>query len=174
MQVNVLHSVTWEYIQIKLLSLEFHYSFWLGLRVSPSHLHCWGRNPCPDRTAPGSPVAPPPHHRPPPSPLPPGQRNGGGADPAGPGRGRVRRRSDPPSSAAGGVRVRSPRGLQGSRHLHFRAAAPTSGSGLRPPCPSMAASRASRRRRARRRGGRCHRMSRWPTAGWQRSLQRKI
>ncbi len=136
---------------------------------SLSHQHCWGRSPCPGRSAPGSLVAPQSHLRPLPSPA-PGQRNGGGAGPAGPGRGRARMRSGPPSSAAAGARATTHRCLRGLRHQRFQAATPMSGSGLHPPCPAMAASRASRRQRGRRRGGRCHRMSRWPTAGWQRSL----
>ena len=125
-----------------------------------SHQRCWGRSPCPGRNAPGSLVAHQPHIQLPPSPAPPGQRSGGGAGPAGPVRGRVRRRSGPPSSAAEAAGATTPRCRRGFRRRRFRAAAPTSGSGLRPPCPAMAASRASRRRRGRRRGARCRRMSR--------------
>lgn len=124
-----------------------------------SHQHCWGRSPCPGRSAPGSHVALQPRLRPHPSPAPPGQRNGGGAGPAGQGWDRERTRSGPPSSAAAGVRVTSPRQLQGFRHRRFQEATPMSGSDLRPPCPAMVASRASRKRKGRRRGGRCRRMS---------------
>lgn len=127
------------------------------LSCSLSHRHCWGRSPYPGRSAPGSRAVPQPHPRPPPSPAPPGQRSGDGA---GPRRGRARTRTGPPSSAAAAVGATSRRCLQGFRRRRFLAATPMSGSGLRPPCPAMAASRASRRQRGRRRGGRCHRMSR--------------
>lgn len=135
--------------------------------------HCWGRSPCPGRSAPASPVVPQLHLQPHPSPAPPGQRSGGGAGPAGPERGRARKRSGPPSSAAAGATVTIPRGQRGCRPRRFQAATLRSSSVLRLPCPAMAASRVSRRQRGRRRGARCHRMSRWPTADWQRSLQRR-
>ena len=134
------------------------------------HQRCWGRSPCPGRSAPGSHVVPQLPLRLPPSPALPIQRNGGGAGPAGLGRGRVRKRTGPLSSAAR-VRLTTPQHLRGFRHRRFRAAMPMSDSDLHPPCPAMAASRASRRQRGRRREGRCHRMSQWRTAGWRRSLQ---
>lgn len=137
-----------------------------------SYQHCWDTSPCPGKSAPGSHVAPQQHLRPPPSPAPPGQRNGGDAGPAARGRGRARMRSGPPSSAAGEVRVRTLRRLRGSRPQHFQAATLMSSSALRLPCPAMGASRVSRKQIRRQRGARCHRMSRWPTADWQRSLQK--
>lgn len=133
-----------------------------------SHLRCWGRSPCPDRSAPGSPAAhrplppPPAHplrhplHR---SPRPSGRRSAGGAGPAATGTGRGRTTSACPCAAGAVGATRSLRRRRSpARPPRCRpAAGPPSGSARR--YHAMATSRASRRRKARRRAGRCRRRS---------------